>query len=81
MDRLENDGRQFVGLNYFIKRLIDYYQDSATPISDALTDAIDNNILTIYQISNPNDPKHPTRVCKLNQESPAVQYILKSLKK
>jgi hypothetical protein len=79
MCRLEKDGREFVGLNYFRKRLIDYYQDCATQISDALTDCIDYEILTIYQVPNPNDVKHPTRACKLNRENQAVQYKLKNL--
>lgn len=79
MCKLENDDREFIGLNYFRKRLIDYYQEYATQISDALTDCIDNDLLTIYQVQNPNDTKHPTRTCKFNRENQAVQYILKRM--
>jgi len=48
-------------------------------LCDALTDCIDYEILTIYQVPNPNDVKHPTRACKLNRENQAVQYKLKNL--
>lgn len=77
VDRLEKmNDKDFIGLNYLRKRLIDYYQDSVTEISDALTHCIDYEILNIYQVPNPNDPKHPTRACKLNKDNPTVQYIL-----
>jgi beta-glucosidase/6-phospho-beta-glucosidase/beta-galactosidase len=77
MDSLEKKGKDFIGLNYFRKRLVDYYQNCATQISDALTDSIDYELLTVYQVPNPNDINHPTRACKLNRENPAVKYILK----
>lgn len=77
MDVLEKKNKDFIGLNYFRKRLVDYYQNCATQISDALTDSIDYELLTVYQVPNPNDVNHPTRACKLNRDNPAVKYILK----
>lgn len=76
MHKLQNDGRDFVGLNYIRRRLIDYYPDSAAEVSDALTDCIDTEVLVIYQVENPKDPKHPTRACKLNYDNLAVKYIM-----
>ncbi|KPU45167.1 NYN domain protein [Oxobacter pfennigii] len=77
VDRLEKmNNKDFIGLNYLRKRLIDHYKDSVTQISDALTHCIDYEILNIYQVPNPNDPKYPTRALKLNRENQAVQYVL-----
>jgi len=77
VDRLERmNDKDFIGLNYLRKRLIDYYKDSVTQVSDALTHCIDYEILKIYQVPNPNDPKYPTRALKLNRENQAVQYVL-----
>lgn len=77
VDRLENmSDKDFIGLNYLRKRLIDHFNDSVTQISDALTHCIDYEILEIYQVPNPNDPKFPTRACKLNRDNQAVRYVL-----
>jgi uncharacterized LabA/DUF88 family protein len=77
MSRLENTGdKEFIGLNYLRKRLVDHYHDAITQISDALTDCLDYDVLKVYQVANPNDPKHPTRACTLNRESSVVRYVL-----
>lgn len=75
-DLEESNDREFIGLNYLRKRLIDHYQEDTTHISDALTDCIDYDILNIYKVTNPNDPKHPTRACKLNRDHKVVNLIL-----
>lgn len=77
VDYLEKTGdKDFVGLNYLRNRLVDHYQEDTTHISDALTDCIDYDILKIYKVTNPKDPKHPTRACKLNRENKVVKMIL-----
>ena len=77
--KLENDSKiGFIGLNYFRKRLTDYYQEYKTEISDALTLCLDNEIITTYQRPNPNDTNYPTTACNLNKENSAVQYVLKN---
>lgn len=77
INRLENDSEnKFVGLNYFRKRLTDYYKEYRTEISDALTLCLDNDIITTYQRPNPNDSKYPTTACSLNKDNPAVEYVL-----
>ena len=69
----------FIGLNYFRSDLISHFYDNPVGFSDALTDCIDYNILIIYHVPNPKDPKFPTRACKLNRESLAVKKILTEL--
>lgn len=77
LDGLEKSNeKEFVGLNFFRNKLIDYYKSDLTSISDALTDCIDNDLLIIYQVDNPNDIKHPTRACKLNRDNNIVKYLL-----
>lgn len=77
IDRLEKmNNKDFIGLSYFRKRLVGHFQENATQISDALTNCLDYDILTIYQVPNPQDKDHPTRACKLNREHQAVQYFL-----
>lgn len=79
INKLENEAKtKFNGLNYFRKKLTDYYHDYKTEISDALTLCLDYEILITYQEPNPLDPKHPTTACILNKDNPAVQYILKT---
>lgn len=77
VDRQESSGKSFIGLNYLRNRLIDYYQDSITEISDALTDLLDCEIIKTYMVPNPKDPAHPTRACRLDRDNQAVKYILK----
>lgn len=77
LHRLEsNPTKEFVGLNYFRKRLLDHYRDNMTAISEALTDAIDLKIILTHTIENPNDRFHPTRACKLNRDLDIVQRCL-----
>lgn len=77
LDRLEkmDDGR-FIGLNNLRKRIIERYKDTATQMSDAITQCIDCEILLLYPVPNPNDTDHPTSACKLNRENKTVKYIL-----
>lgn len=77
LDKQENSGKGFIGLNYLRSRLIDYYQDSITEISDALTELLDCEVIKTYMVDNPKDPAHPTKACKLDRDSQAVKYILK----
>ena len=78
--KLENESTyNFIGLNYFKKRLTDYHSDYKTEISEAITMCIDNDILNTYQEPNPKDPNYPTTACKLNMENPAVNYVLNNL--
>ena len=78
VDILEKDSkREFIGLNYLRKRLMDHEREVAIELSEALTHCIDYSILSIYQVPNPKDPKNPTTACKFNRESKVVQYILK----
>jgi uncharacterized LabA/DUF88 family protein len=76
VNKLERESeKDFIGLNYLRNRLVDHYSNDYTRISDALTDCIDSNILTVYQVPNPNDPKHPTRACKLNRDHSIVRQL------
>jgi len=76
LNREENSDKGFIGLNYFRKRLIDSYASQATDFSDAITDCIEAGVFDIYEVENPNDPKHPTRACKLNRDNQVVKYFL-----
>lgn len=79
LDRLEKvNSKDFIGLNYFRKRLIGHFPNNATQISDALTASLDYDILSVYQVANPQDKDHPTRACKLNRSHQVVQYVLKN---
>ncbi len=68
----------FIGLNYFRKRLIDYYSNEVTQMSDALTECLDYALLNTYQVPNVKDPDHPTTACTLNMDNKAVQMILEN---
>ena len=57
---------------------MDYHPDDAVNISEALTDCIDNELLCIYQVANPNDINHPTRACKVNRQREVVKTLLSS---
>ncbi|MFC4768231.1 NYN domain-containing protein [Effusibacillus consociatus] len=77
VDRLEKTGdKDFIGLNLLRNRLCDHYPHRATDISEALTDCIDFEILSVYRVPNPKDPKHPTRACRLNRDHKVVQRVL-----
>lgn len=82
MNRYEKDTTiDFIGVNYFRKKMTDYYHNNSTDISDALTLCLDNEIVISYQVDNPHDKKHPTTAIKLNRENQAVQYILNEKQK
>ncbi|MFZ5641003.1 MAG: NYN domain-containing protein [Bacillota bacterium] len=70
----KNLEKQFIGLNYFRNRLLVRYPK--TEISEALTNALDYNLITTYHVDNPDDPLHPTKACRLNRENIVVQQIL-----
>lgn len=75
---MENQNtRDFIGLNYFRKRLIEKYP--ATLISEALTDALDYEILDTYKVPNPDDENNPTTAVMLNRENMVVKHVLKAL--
>lgn len=74
---LENRNLEFIGLNYFRRRLTDYYADDAIQISESLTDCIDYELLTTYQVPNSKDPLHPTTACSLNRDNKVIEYFLK----
>jgi uncharacterized LabA/DUF88 family protein len=66
--------KDFIGLNYFRKRLID--RMPAADASDALTYAIELGLIETYQVPNPDDPAHPTSACRLARGHKTVQQIL-----
>ncbi|WP_430510736.1 NYN domain-containing protein [Gottfriedia solisilvae] len=77
LNRIEsNKNKKFIGLNYFSKKLQDTYRENSTSISDALTEAIDLQIIETYLVDNPNDKLHPTRACKLNRELDIVKKYI-----
>jgi len=55
---------------------MDSFASQATEFSDAITDCITAEVFEIYEVVNPNDPKHPTRACKLSRDNPVVKYFL-----
>jgi len=50
-----------------------------TKAQEELQTAIDRNMLEIYFIENPRNPKYPVSCCRLNKEHPTVRQILESL--
>lgn len=66
----------FLSLNYLRRCLIEYYDESATEISDAITKCLECKILEVKKVPNPNDEKHPTQACSLNRNNIAVQHFL-----
>jgi uncharacterized LabA/DUF88 family protein len=66
--------KDFIGLNYFRKRLLDRHPP--VEISDALTAAIENGIIELYPVPNPDDAEHPTTACKLSREHEVTRKAL-----
>ncbi|MBN9503431.1 MAG: hypothetical protein BGO01_04220 [Armatimonadetes bacterium 55-13] len=67
--------KDFIGLNYFRKRLLDRYP--AVEISEALSCALEGGLIQSYPVPNPEDPEHPTTACVLSRENDVVTQMLR----
>jgi len=73
---LRNEGKyDFIGV-HFLRATI-FRVDPAA--QEALQDAIDRNLLTLYKVDNPEKPEWKTTACKLNRDHPEVKRILSSI--
>jgi uncharacterized LabA/DUF88 family protein len=66
--------KKFIGLNLFRNQLIKRFPE--VKISDALTECLDNHLISTYKVDNPDDPSNPTTACTLNRENPIVKEII-----
>lgn len=57
--------KKFMGLKFLRTKLTEKYD--SVPISEAITECLDIGLLKTYPVENPNNPKHPTTACKLNE--------------
>jgi uncharacterized LabA/DUF88 family protein len=61
---------KFVAVKHFLKSLLEGEQSAKTA---AFNRAIDEGLIELYKIPNPNNPDHPTTCCKLKKKPSSSQ--------